>query len=284
MTATTEVPNGRYVYCVVQLGDADPDSFDAAGVEDEPVSVVVGDGVGAVVHECDALYDTDSPDEIRRWLLEHQRVVDEAGEAFGTPLPFRFDTVLKGGEEGVRDWLAAEAETLASALDSLAGRWEYRVEVLHDEDAAAAELADDDPELAEMREEVEDAGEGARFLLQKQYEQALNRKLRERQSLEAESLADRLRPHVGLLRDAGRRPTVGLDVDREEDGEPVARFAALASDQEADALGEELESVAADPGTTVRFTGPWPPYSFAPTLGDSEGEENASTAPGEGVG
>jgi hypothetical protein len=40
----------------------------------------------------------------------------------------------------------------------------------------------------------------------------------------------------------------------------------LAHESAADAIGEELDAVAAEPGVEVRFTGPWPPYTFAPTF------------------
>jgi len=42
--------------------------------------------------------------------------------------------------------------------------------------------------------------------------------------------------------------------------------AALADESAAGALGERLDEVAATPGVEVRYTGPWPPYTFAPAL------------------
>jgi hypothetical protein len=32
-------------------------------------------------------------------------------------------------------------------------------------------------------------------------------------------------------------------------------------------VGDRLEDLASRPGVEVRFTGPWPPYSFAPSFG-----------------
>ena len=35
-------------------------------------------------------------------------------------------------------------------------------------------------------------------------------------------------------------------------------------------IGEYLERVSQEPGVEVRFTGPWPPYSFAGSFGTVE--------------
>ncbi|WP_129115137.1 gas vesicle protein GvpL [Halegenticoccus tardaugens] len=273
MTAFDE---GRYLYCVVRADDPDP-TFSATGLDDGSVSVVAEGGLGAVVQPCEALFDSDSPAEIRRWLLRHQEVVDEAGEAFGTPLPFQFDTILKGDDARVREWLREESATLGRHLEELSGRWEYRIEVARDDDEAAAAIAEEDEELRELGERLSEASEGKGFLLEKQYDRRLRGLLRERREEQTAALAGRLRPHVEELRDLGERRSVGLELgDDEERAEPFARFAALATDEGADALGDELESIAADPGVEVRFTGPWPPYTFAPELG-GEGDEGDGT-------
>ncbi|WP_101296547.1 gas vesicle protein GvpL [Halegenticoccus soli] len=271
----TDLDEGRYLYCVVRLDEGAEPEFSATGVDGEPVSVVAADGLGAVVHPCEALYDSDAPAEIKRWLLRHQEVVDEAGEAFGTPLPFQFDTILKGGDDRVREWLREESETFRTHLDALAGHWEYRIEVARDEEAAAEAVVEGDAELRELRDRVDEASEGTRFLLEKQYERQLRRELRARREAQAGSLADRLRPHVRELHDLGERRSTGLDVGEASDAEPFARFAALATDEGADALGDVLESIAAEPGVEVRFTGPWPPYTFTPDLGEDARGTNA---------
>ncbi len=279
----TEIDQGRYLYCLVYILSPDEDAdgegdsdWSTEGIEDEPVSVISAGAVGAVVHACDSLYDTDDPRTIQQWLLSHQGVVDEAGEAFATPIPFQFDTILTGGDEAVREWLRSESDRLEPELSALAGHWEYRVEVTHHEDARSA-IADNDEELSTLRERIDDAASGTAYLLEQQYDKEITKRLRQHRQQQARSVADRIAPHVSALESLGKRRSTGVDIDtgRDDETEPIARFAVLATDAGAEALGEELDEIAAEPGVEVRFTGPWPPYTFAPEIDSQGGSDGA---------
>lgn len=250
---------GRYLYCVVEADETD--EFSETGIDGEPVSLVASDGVGAVVQPCGDAYDSDDLAAVREWLLTHQEVVDAAGEAFGTPLPFRFDTILKGDDDRVREWLADQRETLADYLDDFADHWEYRVSVTWDEERIREEIASGDEELADLRERIEDADEGTAFLLEKQYDQRLG----ERREARRRSLDERLRERLGpLVREFDDGEDEGGLLG--DDSDSVVDVAFLAHEDDERAVGEALDEIAADPGVEVRFTGPWPPYSFAPEL------------------
>ncbi|MFC4541569.1 gas vesicle protein GvpL [Halosolutus amylolyticus] len=269
-----EIEEGRYLYCLVRA-DGD-ETIDTTGVDGEPVSLLTVDGVGAVVHQCDTIYDSADLTEVKRWLVRHQTVVDEAGEAFGTPIPFQFDTILRGGDEGLREWLREEYETIDRALSELAGHWEYRVEVVETDPIDDEALLERDDRLRELDERIDASEEGAAFLLEKQYEQ----RVRELQQARRESLSDDLQ---GRLDDVTREvhalersPSATLgdgsaDGAPATDGETLCRLTLLAHEDDEEAVGSILDDVAANPGLEVRFTGPWPPYTFAPELGDDEG-------------
>ena len=258
----TEIQNGRYLYCLVRLAEADAvDEFSTAGIEDEPVSVHPVGEIGAVVHTCESLYDSDDTQTIQQWLLAHQRVVDEAGELFGTPIPFQFDTVLTGGDEALSEWLASAAGRLEDELDALGGHWEYRIEVTHHE-SAHEEFINEDSELSALRSKAEAADSGTAYLLEKQYDK---------------QLADRIANHVSALESLGSRQTRDVDLDvSQKDHDPIARFAVLATDEGVDGLGGELDEIAAEPGVEVRFTGPWPPYTFAPEIDTQGGDRRGA--------
>ncbi|MFC4360139.1 gas vesicle protein GvpL [Halobium salinum] len=290
--ADADFEEGRYVFCVVAVDDPDDVVFSTAGIEEGETELVVADGedtdtVAAVVQPVTGPFDSSVPAEIQRWLLDHQRVVDEAGERFGTPLPFRFDTVVRGDDDAVRAWLSEERPRLVEALDRFDGRWEYRVEVVYDREDAREEVAAADDELAELQAEIDAADEGTAFLLEKKYERRLESLLGEREAERAAGLAARLEPLVDGFGDLGDRPSLGLDVgDADDESETLARFALLADDDGTEAVGDELDAVAADPGVEVRFTGPWPPYSFAPSFGEvgdrgeGRGDGDGGSAPG----
>ncbi|QLG60703.1 gas vesicle protein GvpL [Halorarum salinum] len=252
---------GRYLYCVVDADRGDPDSFAADGIDDGEPYVVASDGVGAVVQRRAEPFDSDDLSEVKRWLVSHQLVVDAAGETFGTPLPFRFDTILRGDDDAVREWLAAERGTLREHLDAFAGKWEYRVTL-----STEGEFSPEgDERLADLEERIADAGEGTAYLLEKQREQRRRELERERDELLAADLRERLEPLVDRI-----EPIDAADPLRE--GNPsnrVAGFTLLAGRDSEPDVGAALDAVAADGDVEVEYTGPWPPYSFAPEL---EGE------------
>ncbi|MGQ3413385.1 gas vesicle protein GvpL [Natrinema sp. LN54] len=285
---TPSIDEGRYLYCIVRT-DAEAD-LETTGVDGEPVSVVVEDGIGAVVHPCDGIYDSANLAQVRRWLVRHQTVVDEAGQAFGTPIPFQFDTILRGDDDRVREWLREESDTLEQALDGLAGHWEYRVEVVEIDPISDESLIERDERLRELDEQIGDSGEGTAFLLEKKFDQRLTElRAARRESLTAD-VEERLAAEAREVHALERSPSAKLSDDvadgsgsddssaGDDDGETLCRLTLLAHEDDEGAIGSILDDVAANEGLEVRFTGPWPPYTFAPELGggDSNGDPTAS--------
>ena len=272
----TDFEEGRYLYCAVSLdGESsfDGTDFEETGVDDEPVRLLAVGEIGIVVHDCESLYDTADMDELRKWVLQHQGVVDAAGEAFDTPIPFQFDTVLTGSDDRVREWVDDERGTLSEYLDNLSGHWEYRVELRRDEDALEDDLAADDDRLAELNEEIEAAGSGTAFMLEKQYDQRLRELRRERRNERATALGDRLAEFAREVNELGERTTLDDEPDEDDGMATQARFTVLAPAEREAAMGEMLDEVAAEAGVEVRFTGPWPPYSFVPAIGGEDGTQ-----------
>ncbi|MCF2241257.1 gas vesicle protein GvpL, partial [Halobacterium salinarum] len=79
--ARAQLSDGRYVYCVVDTTSVPSASVgETTGIDDETVRVVSVDGVGAVVHDCTSVYDADDIDQVKRWLVTHQQVVDDVSD------------------------------------------------------------------------------------------------------------------------------------------------------------------------------------------------------------
>ncbi|MFD1515022.1 gas vesicle protein GvpL [Halomarina rubra] len=276
-TETTDDASGsdtaRYVYCAVALDDDSDRTPDVTGVEDEPVRLVTSDGsqagrgVGLLVHDCDGLYDSNDPTEVQGWLLSHQAVVDAATERFGTPVPFRFDTIVQGDDDTVRTWLADQHDGLRAVLEEFAGRSEYRIEVLVDEETLDAGLADTDPRLQELADQRDDSSEGTAFLVDKQYDQRLKELRHQRRAERTETLVSDVSAHADDVQTLDD-PTTTLGDTPDREGTVQARLTMLADDDAVEAVGALLDEVAAEEGVSVRFTGPWPPYSFVPEVDD----------------
>ncbi|KTG10958.1 hypothetical protein AUR64_07225 [Haloprofundus marisrubri] len=291
----TSVSDGRYVYCVVAVEEDESDERDdwsePNGVDGAEAYLVTSDGVGAVVHRCERTPNPADLSSVKRSLLRHQHVVDAAGEAFGTPLPFRFGTVVEGGDEAVERWLTETADTQRKHLDALSGKWEYRIEVGWDEDALAETVESNDDRLRELAEKLEDSSEGTSYLLQKQYDKRLSDLVYGEREARVSDLVERLDPLIDRMEELGR-PSVSLEddqgSDRQSDDGPTLRVAVFAPKQNEIPIGDVLDDVEADPETTaVQYTGPWPPYTFAPSLGDEgngNGESTESNADTTDVG
>jgi len=258
----------RYLYCVVSVescGDQPP-TFGSGVDGGQPHLVTEGD-LGAVVQPCEHQYDSGDPDTVKEWLLEHQAIVDEAGQAFGTPLPFRFDTVLEGDDDRVRGWLAEESAALGDALDDLAGLWEYRVELVWDAERLAERIEGDD-RLAEIRERREAASDGEAFLLTKEYERRRASLADARREEVVRTLEDRLDDLAVEVEPVDRSASSSITGGRSGADEERHATAVLAPTDRETAIGDALDDLASDPAIEIRFTGPWPPYSFAPTIGE----------------
>lgn len=263
---------GRYLYCFVDLDDTNHDAggLDATGIDGEPVSVVPGSdaAVGAVVHTRDGPYDSTDLSDLREWLLAHQSVVETAGERFGTPLPVRFDTVLEGDDAAVAAWLDGNATDIRDAFDAVGGRWEYRVTLFWDSTAFEAEQRTVDSELADIDRRLDESGAGKQFLLEKRLDQRLRELVRQREAALSDRLVDRLAEESTRTEERPVRSEMADSLGVETKSDAVGQVAVLAARDREESLGAALEEFTEEPGVDVRFTGPWPPYTFAPAITD----------------
>lgn len=274
--ASTSFERGRYLFCAVQTDTEQSLAVD--GIEGGSVEVLTRGDLGAVVQPVDSLFDSDDMTTVHRWLLSHQRVVDAASESFGTPVPFRFDTIIKGGDEEVYAWLRSHAAELTEALDSFAGRGEYRIELEWDEAIIREEVIAEDDELVDLTSRINDAGKGTGYLLEKQYKQQLSDRLADRRTALAQTLRERIADQAkaietldttSMLLENTHTDNSSSD-ESEQTTESVVTLSVLAARRNQDAIGDVLSEFASDPALSVTYTGPWPPYSHAPTIGEGD--------------
>lgn len=264
--ADQTVTNGRYVYCLVDIKTGDPTALSVTGIDDEPIFVIDSERVGAVVHECDTLYDTDDMEQVKQWLLTHQQVIDAAGEQFGTPLPMRFDTIIEGGDASVKQWLQHHSDVIREELTAFAGAWEYRIHLLWDSSAFETRIKDENERLQELQQRQQQAGAGKSFLLQKQYDKRLRELKQQRRNTLLDSLNETVSPVVKELTDQTSQ-SGPHDQPSSSTEEHVTRLAVLADEADESTLGSRLDELVEEEGVQIRFTGPWPPYTFAPNIG-----------------
>jgi hypothetical protein len=163
-------------------------------------------------------------------LAAHDAVVRRLADRFEALLPVRFGERVKD-EADLAKLLAPRASRLSEALEKVRGCAQMTLRVFGDPEPAPP---------------VDEGGPGTRYL---------EARRRARSLPEIEPLLDALRP---LLKD---ERTV-----RHDQGSYFGTAYHLVQREDVSAYLSMVESV--ETGRRVTVSGPWPPYAFAPGLGD----------------
>lgn len=247
--------SGLYLYCIaVDRPEASALSVSAPALDGSAVLVIPQSALLVVVHSCPAEPYQGSSEDVRAWILAHNAVVTEVWEHTGTVLPMAFDSIMTGDRERdaesvLADWIREHSGELSATLAELDGKVELGVRVYYDAPAAGAE-----------REAVARGREYFQKQLSKRRE-AADRQLR----LDAE--ANRIVAGLGEIAHAIRvnTPNTATQAEGETSGRELMSVSLLVERNSIGEVGSFLDTVT-DGGYRVRFTGPWPPYSFAGTL------------------
>jgi len=250
---------GRYLYCVADSGERV--SLGAIGIDGSKVYTIPYQDICAVVHECPAEpYQSTDRETVNLWVLAHQKVVDEAWERWGTVLPLGFDTILKdkdgtGPEENVRNWLRNDYDNLKSKMEKVRGKAEYGVQIFWEPQVVAQNLTKTSPEISQLEEEIKSQSRGVAYLYKQKLENALKRELESKADRCFRDFYERIRRHVDNI-------VVEKTKQGDQNTQMIMNISCLLARDKTVELGEELENINNIEGFSVRFTGPWPPYSF----------------------
>jgi len=258
---------GRYLYCIVNSGEeAD---FGQMGIEGNLVYTVPFNGVGAVVHRCEAKpYKTEDKEKAGEWILAHQYVIDLATKEFGTVIPLTFDTIFKGDDGTVKKWLSEEYHQLKALLVKLEGKAEYGVQVFIENDFINKTIGESE-EIQRLKRELENKNSGAAYLFKKKMEKRIHLEEEASMNRHAKELYDRVKKLVDDVKLESTRREVP---EKWRDKHMILNLACLAHKDKAPNLGNMLGELNEREGFAVRFTGPWPPYSFVGQVRESKTE------------
>ncbi len=144
---------GCYVYCVT--GFAVKEVFNKFGVEEE-VYTIPYKGISAVVSHClPKPYHSDDPELVKRWLIQHEQVVDYFAERYNAVIPLAFNTIVIGRDREVRVWLRDEYLILKRKIERVRGKQEFGVQLFCDSKAMAMEVNAESAKIQRMLEEGE---------------------------------------------------------------------------------------------------------------------------------
>jgi len=262
MASENDSELGTYLYCIINSGKET--DFGQMGIEDKLVYTVPFNDISAVIHRCKAKpYKTEDKEKAAEWILTHQYVIDLATKEFGTVIPLTFDTIFKGGNEIVKKWLSEEYHQLKALLAKLGGKAEYGVQIFVENDFAG-KASEENEEIRKLKEEIKNKPEGAAYLLRKKLERQLK--------LERKALADKharnLYNQIEKLVDDVKFDSIKKEVSEIwRDKQMILNLSCLVHKDNVQSLGNMLGEVNKRDGFAVRFTGPWPPYSFVEEIG-----------------
>ncbi len=258
---------GTYLYCFARPGAArgvDVPGVDGsraiAEVELGPVAAVVSRVCLADFGDEAAEKNTQDPDWVIPRACRHQRVVQEVMARSGV-LPVRFGAVFSS-EERLAELVGAKRQEIADFLDWVAGKEEWAVKGFVDPGRAGAWLRANDPTLA-----AEDAAAspGARYFQEKRLRVAVQERLRGW----GRGVAEEVQAQLDLVAEAARPLKLRAWAAAGTEGQLVLHRAFLLRRENVAAFAAHVERAGlgyAERGLALAASGPWPPYTFAPTL------------------
>lgn len=264
MTDENFCEEGRYLYCIINSGNEK--SLGKVGVEDSLVNVVNFHNIGVVFHSCTTKpYQTSTKEKVEEWILAHQYVIDVATEEYGTVVPLTFDTIFKGNDEILKEWLSKEYAQLKTLLTKLEGKAEFGVQIFLEKEQIEKTL-NKNQEIQSLKTKLDNAGSGTVYLLKKKIEKEIQ--------LEKNLVADRYATDIyaqikSLVDEIKLYSTKAAVPDKWQDKQMILNITCLTPKEKIESLGNTLGHFKNE-GFAVRFTGPWPPYSFAGQITESK--------------
>ena len=260
LTKDPRSTSGTYVYCIADSSERG--ELGNMGIDESRVYSIPFKNLCAVVSDCPAEpYASEDSRIVREWVLTHQKVVDAAWNKFGTVIPMGFDTIIQGDmgadpERSLKKWLEQDYENLMGKMNKVRGKAEYGVQILWDKKAAADKATEESPEIKTLSDEIRSKPRGLAYMYRQKLEGLLRKEVENCVDRYFREFYDRIAPHVDDIRvEKTREP-------EDPEQQMLLNFSCLLSKEGSQGLGDELEKIDALEGFSVRYTGPWPPYSF----------------------
>ncbi len=250
---------GLYLYCIADSGQEA--NLCKIGIDENEVHIIPYKEIGAVVHRClPEPYKSENAEMVTEWVLAHQKVVETAWKKFGTVLPYSFDTIVKGGEsasaeQNLMKWLEENYHGLKAKIERVRDKVEVGIQIFWNLTIISQDLAETNQEIRKLKEEIEEKPPGMAYFYRQKMEQALRKALDEKADAFFKDFYGRIRRHADDLRVEKTKKT-------DKNKQMLINLSVLIHKDKIRSLGEELAKIKELRGLDLRFTGPWPPYSF----------------------
>jgi gas vesicle protein GvpL/GvpF len=251
-TAPDDAPveTAAYVYGVVRSGVLR--GVKAEGIAGEPVDIVDGDGVAALVSDVPA-------SDLRVRRADLRRHLDVIEEAFGkaTILPCRFGTLVDSRAAVRAELLEPRRDELLQGLEQLDERVQLNVKATYDEEALLGSIVAQDREIAALRDRTRELG-AAGHAEQIRLGELVAAAVEDRRAFDAARLVEQLAASAADV------------VVEEASGGTTLKASFLVDRKRLRSFDKTLERVAAAEQSMLQFEviGPLPPTAFAAAVAE----------------
>jgi len=288
----------RYIYGVIPR--IDKEDFGPVGIRGSRVYTIPYQDICAVVHDCSPEPYQGDEETVKGWVATHGDVVDAIWEAAGSVLPMSFDVIIKPGEEqrpepvegqgpeprpkliegpveggsaddNVRHWLAEEYEKFKLKLDEFRDKVELGVQILWDPEVITRRITEENEEIRELAAEMSTKSRGLAYFYRHKIAEAVKKEMEAKADQDYRRYYERLRGYA--------EDTQVNKIKKHPDKQMIMNLALLVKRERVKALGEALGEIRQEQGVEVRFTGPWPPYTFAAKIVAIGGEAERCPEP-----
>ncbi|MBE0516590.1 MAG: GvpL/GvpF family gas vesicle protein [Methanophagales archaeon] len=251
---------GLYLY---GIADADAQTeLGPIGIEGNAVYTIPYKELSAIVHDCPLEpYNSEDEETVKGWVKTHQHVLDIAEDKFGTVIPFGFDRIIKPEDnapanEVLKKWMAEEFDSLMEKIERIRGKKEYGVQIFYLPSVISEKIVEECEEIKKIKEEMKSKGPGAAYMYKQKLETAIKKEIESRMVSYFKDFYERIKQHVEEIKVEKTKKT------DEKDKLMMMNLSCLVAEDKYKELGAELEEIDKEEGFSVRFTGPWPAYSF----------------------
>ena len=259
--------DARYIYGVIPR--TEKGNFGPIGIQGNRVHTIAYQDICAVVHACPPEPYQGDEATVKDMVATHGNVVDASWEAAGSVLPMSFDVIIKpDGESGADDlvqrWLEEQYTTFKLKLDEFSDKVELGVQLLWDPEVITRRITEENEEIGHLVAEMATKSRGLAYFYQHKIAEAVKKEMGTKADEDYRRCYQRLRGYA--------EDTHVNKIKKHSDRQMIVNLSLLVRRDRVQALGEALAEIQEEEGVEVRFTGPWPPYSFAAKIAVIEGK------------
>lgn len=246
-TSTESVPEGKYVYCIIET--AEPRSFGQMGIGGR------GDEVYTIQHRGLAAVVSNTPlvvyDPTRENVFTHEQVNEAVMREF-TVLPMAFGALFRTDDD-IIELIRGTYDALRDVLAKMEGKVEFGLKVNWDRDKVTAELEEMNDEIRHLKEQITSRTTGSTYFARMQLGRLIETALTD----QADAF---IREVYSQLRDTAVASRANKPI-----GDRMIMNAAFLIERNREAeFDQRVKEIASkyEDKLSFRYTGPWPPYNF----------------------